>query len=1203
MNISEKKDIYDVNSYTDDELYQILDLSNPSDRELEAKIHHMIWKYDNFQNNSGEKLSKFFQDIYDHFFDKDDDDETNVQEGFSGINNGGVFSKSGEKSTKELETMGTTVTDTTQKSTPLNDRNYGYSINVDYSKDNLNPLLKQTTKRIINIDSQYRENKNTNSTNYTFNLSTPLRDVVSLKLYSYNIPYTWYTISKSYGSNFFYLKGNSPGIDDGKNDIQIKIGIGNYLVPNLITAVNNELQNLKKNTLYSDISFGSTGLSYDNANTLSSLTLDIQKTYSEAYYKLYFNKWTSPTDNINRTKSIPAFLGFNFGTQDNPYIPSIVYSSPTFPLTYGKEYTTEDTSISNITLDATNNYFNIINYSDINAIDHYDISSSQVNYNIKIEIPYQDTNTPPNNIFYSRHTLTDAINSLLNNNIYLNKNSRLNRVDISNGLADISNAVVGYGFSQYRLNIILNRSMVQNIPNSKVVVQFPPNDTKIWCTYPSQFRFTSTSNELSTITSETPSVQTNYKITNYPTIKFICNFPYYKNISANNYSIRIPPSTTIGYTLNQYLTLINNQLTIINSGTVDISSNPNGVFNMSNTAALIDTKSLFNLNVDLAKIFTIYDYYLDISNSFLTTLGLFQNNVYMDVSNNIDMSGNNSTFTITGTTKYASSFEINNKTNLLVFKPKSTRDNKNTPYQFVDISNTPLFFGTGSVNDMSIVLNKALQNYTDTIVNNRILSNSNINITYQSGTEILTTTLTLKIVTPLRQQVGAGYSVYFVSQDASGNDLPIANWTTDLSNSWYQVTKLSKPVHDLSNSVYNPDITLSYSTITGSDKVSASDSITLTDENNKIIIEPVNPESSNNLFGSYLYGVYTGNNSNSITLIIPAATYTRDRLLSTIGDLFNSTTTPNGQNIAYNTFFTTDSATNNTRMRFNINKIYTASDYLVNFYDPFTYTACYNIGKSVQNTTWDSTLGWILGFHEYTEYILSNATDISKMTDQKSGMFIDNTNYKKTITLTGDTSVSTYIYNSFLIILDDYNQNHMNDGLITTSQRDTNISLPSYASRAALRCDPKNKNKVVSLLNTDPSATGDNTNPSQLLSEKQMYSSQSILNAKNGVSTQTPTVNNTLSTVKSNQKYYSSGPFAKDVFAIVPLKLAGQQQNTPYVDFSGTLQNQERLYFGPVNIHRMTVQLKNDRGELVDLNNANWSFSLICEQLYQQKKT
>jgi len=35
----------------------------------------------------------------------------------------------------------------------------------------------------------------------------------------------------------------------------------------------------------------------------------------------------------------------------------------------------------------------------------------------------------------------------------------------------------------------------------------------------------------------------------------------------------------------------------------------------------------------------------------------------------------------------------------------------------------------------------------------------------------------------------------------------------------------------------------------------------------------------------------------------------------------------------------------------------------------------------------------------------------------------------------------------------------------------------------------------------------------------------------------------------------------------------------------------------------MTVSLVNDRGEVVNLNGANWTFSLICEQLYQQKKT
>jgi hypothetical protein len=73
-----------------------------------------------------------------------------------------------------------------------------------------------------------------------------------------------------------------------------------------------------------------------------------------------------------------------------------------------------------------------------------------------------------------------------------------------------------------------------------------------------------------------------------------------------------------------------------------------------------------------------------------------------------------------------------------------------------------------------------------------------------------------------------------------------------------------------------------------------------------------------------------------------------------------------------------------------------------------------------------------------------------------------------------------------------------------------------------------------------------------------------------------------------------------DIFGIIPIKTAGLQAGSTYVEFGGTLQNQERMYFGPVNIHRMTIRLLNDRGDLVDLNNTNWSFSLVCEQLYKQ---
>ena len=61
-------DKYDISKYTDKELYEILDLNNPTDRELEAKILHMINKYANMQNESGYKLAIFFQNIYYHFF-------------------------------------------------------------------------------------------------------------------------------------------------------------------------------------------------------------------------------------------------------------------------------------------------------------------------------------------------------------------------------------------------------------------------------------------------------------------------------------------------------------------------------------------------------------------------------------------------------------------------------------------------------------------------------------------------------------------------------------------------------------------------------------------------------------------------------------------------------------------------------------------------------------------------------------------------------------------------------------------------------------------------------------------------------------------------------------------------------------------------------------------------------------------------------
>jgi hypothetical protein len=244
-------------------------------------------------------------------------------------------------------------------------------------------------------------------------------------------------------------------------------------------------------------------------------------------------------------------------------------------------------------------------------------------------------------------------------------------------------------------------------------------------------------------------------------------------------------------------------------------------------------------------------------------------------------------------------------------------------------------------------------------------------------------------------------------------------------------------------------------------------------------------------------------------------------------------------------------------MRLNINKLYTPNDYRIVFYDPYSFVKCYLGIKSIKNVTWDSTLGWILGYRLMTEYSLSD--------------YINSSNIS---TIIGDTTVTTNLYNYFLIVLDDYTQSHLNDGLVTLTPQENDIALPSYATRTITQCDASG----------NPTYAGALTNIQNNLTQNQIYSINQILQSK-----------------KNKLKTYSNGPFIQDIFGLIPMKVSGLSNGSSYIEFGGTLQNQERTYFGPVNIHRMTIKLLNDRGDTVDLNGSNWSFSFICEQLYQQK--
>lgn len=651
-NIKKQENIYDVSTYSEKELYDLLDLNNPSDRELEAKIIFMIKKYNNIQNKSGDQLATFFTDIYNHFFDNDenekkdnivieelhdkddDNDKSNVVEGFetTPINTKTETSQDTEQITKK---------DTNQTS------NIGFIKPLDYAPDQLNPLLNQTTKRIISIDSQYRDNKTSMPTDFTFNLSSPLKDVVSLKLYSVHIPYTWYTISKSFGSNFFYFKGNSPGIMDNPNHyIFFDILPGNYSAEELISTVNDSIKRNK--SVYSDVSFGNTNISYNQYTALASFNVDISKQYNENSYYLKFENYTSPNNyDTSRNDSISSFLGFNNQT----YHLNTINSTITLTLDIKNPFYTSQSYI--ITSD--NNHFTIIKYvsnynSNNNTTDDYN-SNSIIDSSFDITLSGLEIGGQ-----YSRNDIVNDLSNQLHNSQYLSSESFIQRFV----MVDPSN--INFGNAYYQMKIKPNRYNTKNITDSKFFIKFP-TETAIWSGETSCFRFPNIENELNTIVAETAAIpQTiNYSIVGNPRIIITCSSENFIS-PLNDILITIQSSpANIPYTLQQYVKAINNG--IINATKITpfltgpLTTNYNYIYKPSvvpiYTYCYIDDNDIFKLFLKINKSFDKTMYSLDLSGTYLyKTLNLgndYSGSQKVTINDTIPIKGyiNNQNLTIT----------------------------------------------------------------------------------------------------------------------------------------------------------------------------------------------------------------------------------------------------------------------------------------------------------------------------------------------------------------------------------------------------------------------------------------------------------------------------------------------------------------------------------------------------------------------------
>jgi len=226
-----------IEHYTIADLMTILDLDTLKSEQVISKTNHYIQQ---FEEEGNESMSHFFTDMQDRLiaYIEDPEADQDTQQTNNWYTN--QYLKQGDTNqTNKITQRKQKIDIFNTPEVPMNREQLGVNNNfvVDVAQDTLNPNLENKTSRLINLDSQYRQptgGGESSCTDYALDLSEPLNNVLSLRLYSLQLPYAWYAIDTYYGNTCFWIQ--IPGLDP----IQISIAPGNYTPQQFVKAINTD---------------------------------------------------------------------------------------------------------------------------------------------------------------------------------------------------------------------------------------------------------------------------------------------------------------------------------------------------------------------------------------------------------------------------------------------------------------------------------------------------------------------------------------------------------------------------------------------------------------------------------------------------------------------------------------------------------------------------------------------------------------------------------------------------------------------------------------------------------------------------------------------------------------------------------------------------------------------------------------------------
>ena len=228
---------------------------------------------------------------------------------------------------------------------------------------------------------------------------------------------------------------------------------------------------------------------------------------------------------------------------------------------------------------------------------------------------------------------------------------------------------------------------------------------------------------------------------------------------------------------------------------------------------------------------------------------------------------------------------------------------------------------------------------------------------------------------------------------------------------------------------------------------------------------------------------------------------------------------------------------------------------------------------SVSMNQINNTLGWILGFREACYTVADGVT-----------------------TLTAEAPIDLNGPKYLLLYLDDFTHNRVNKGIVTIGDTETKLDLPKYHLKTG-----NITTQGGQLSNVKPECEDDileiNNCPPETLPVKTPFFTQDL--PRTITQAQQYTINEIIKNRKNNPRLKLTPPNPSNILGIIPVRTNNLSFGQILVESANTLTFNTRRYFGPVDIERIEVKLLDDKGNLLNLNGADWSFSLFSEHLYQ----